>query len=510
MHIEQELRQWLEQNISEKNQKSRNIEIVINYYGFGELAWPTLDEIAEKFSIGTRERVRQIINAAFRKKISLKQLPIASQVFDNIEANHFISTEDLRTNLSQKGIISSSTTIRGILNLARDLGRCDGYSLHDSALEQLSRSEAEFDSKTFLIHAKSLPDLKEGLRKARTLPGTLGLSRFEYLRSEVSNEQTYKNILSLIQADAKAVRINTENGTWYIYEDRDNTLINSCEKIFTLADSLNIDTLASTLQNSLRRRSNKHEYPKAEVILEWIQRSKWFKVSGDAVEFIGEKGVLTDLEKSVTEYLSDRDYALYPELSEHLSKRGHGKPAIDKAVTTSPLVAVDKSGQRKSFKYSLISKTGAINIDNETANRYSTFKNRLKSLLAIGTDRPVEGMARREQAILREWLFGDSTKAECAICQETFSTNALVAAHKKKRTLCSDAERVDPYIVFPLCVFGCDYLFETGALKIKEGKVVLGKYDQIGTTDYHRAQSLCGKALLPKWIRGDSSYFEAD
>lgn len=58
MHIEEELKEWLTSNISDKRQnKARYIEAVLNYYGFGKLAWPTLEEIGIHLSIGTRERV---------------------------------------------------------------------------------------------------------------------------------------------------------------------------------------------------------------------------------------------------------------------------------------------------------------------------------------------------------------------------------------------------------------------------------------------------------------------
>lgn len=470
MHIEQELRNWLVENISEKRrEKFRDIHIVLNYYGFGDLPWPTMEEVAEKFEIGTRERVRQIINSSFRDDVILTQLPIASSVFDAVERHNIVSISELRAELIERELASSDTTIRGILNLARDFNRCDGYDIYESSLNIVGRSEAEFNSSTFLISKDALPILKSGLQKASTLPGLLGLSRFEYLRSELGANETSERVLSFVSGSPDAVKVRAKNETWYIYENRNNTLINCCEKIFGLVDKINIDVLSSTLHNSLRRRSHKFAYPQVEVISEWIESSRWFRVNGNTVEFLGEIRALTEIEQAVVDYLSPTEFSFYPPLRDHLLSRGFTKPTIDKAVTVSPLVYVDKSGQRKTYKYSLISRAEGVGDQlTEAASRYQEFKNRLKILLVSGTDAVGESFFRREQSILREWLLGNKSEAHCAICSERFSVSALVTAHKKRRSLCSESERVDPYLVFPLCVFGCDYLYESGALKVEK------------------------------------------
>lgn len=512
MHIEQELHNWLVQNIPEKRkEKSRNISIVLNYYGFGDLPWPTLEEIARQFTVGTRERVRQIINISFRDHVKPAQLPVANSTFDAIEQHHIVPVPKLRAELIDLGLASADTTVRGVLNLARDFGRCDGYDLYDSSLNKVARSEAEFDSNTFLVNPNVLSALKSGLKKARTLPGLLGLSRFEYLRSELGDTEITERVLAFVSESPDAIKARVGNEIWYIYENRDNTLINCCEKIFSLTDKLDIDVLSSTLQNALRRRSHTFDYPHVEVISEWIESSRWFRVNGKAVEFLGEKRDLTDIEQAIVYYLSSVEYSLYPPLKKHLLANGYSKLATDKAVTTSPLVSVDKSGQRKTYKYTLISKAGAV-ADHlpQVSSRYQDFRNRLKTLLATGTDVLGESFSRREQSILREWLFGNNSESYCALCGGRFSVSALVTAHKKRRSLCSESERVDPYIVFPLCVFGCDYLYESGTLKVLGGKVVAGKIRQSDAQDVLRVQELCGKELHEEWLRGDLTYFDGN
>lgn len=66
MSIENELLAFLSSQIKDGSNKARDIEIVNHYYGFNDSVWPTLDETAKKFNIGTRERVRQLLNAKFR------------------------------------------------------------------------------------------------------------------------------------------------------------------------------------------------------------------------------------------------------------------------------------------------------------------------------------------------------------------------------------------------------------------------------------------------------------
>ena len=155
-----------------------------------------------------------------------------------------------------------------------------------------------------------------------------------------------------------------------------------------------------------------------------------------------------------------------------------------------------------------MTKAGEVKFNDEKIDRYIKFKNRLKRLLVTGTDNEIEGLARREQSLLREWLFGDEPRSTCAICGEVFNVSALVTAHKKNRSICSDAERVDPHIVFPLCVFGCDYLYEVGAIEVSGGVVVLRMDNQTETADYSRAQRLSGGTIDEIWLKGDIDYFD--
>ena len=114
---------------------------------------------------------------------------------------------------------------------------------------------------------------------------------------------------------------------------------------------------------------------------------------------------------------------------------------------------------------------------------------------------------RREQSILREWLFNGKLTESCAICRKEYSVAALVTAHKKKRADCTDSEKTDPRIVFPLCLFGCDFLYEAGMVRIINGKVVSSRKDAEQTTDILMANAVDGNAVDERWIEGKASYF---
>src|SRR5690606_36429304 len=123
-----------------------------------------------------------------------------------------------------------------------------------------------------------------------------------------------------------------------------------------------------------------------------------------------------------------------------------------------PILFIDKSLGRRNYQFMLIDQ---FSPKPDNGNNYETYKKRLKKLQGR-TDISVKEKQRREQSILRDWLFKNKESEDCAICGETYSIHSLAAAHKKKRSICSEEERTDPNIVMPVCVFGCDHLYEDG------------------------------------------------
>jgi hypothetical protein len=68
---------------------------------------------------------------------------------------------------------------------------------------------------------------------------------------------------------------------------------------------------------------------------------------------------------------------------------------------------------------------------------------------------------RREQALLRSMLADGREQANCALCGHQYPLRFLVAAHIKKRSLCTDDERRDlRHVAMLACTFGCDALYD--------------------------------------------------
>jgi len=78
---------------------------------------------------------------------------------------------------------------------------------------------------------------------------------------------------------------------------------------------------------------------------------------------------------------------------------------------------------------------------------------------------------RREQNLLRDYLFSGKDTEACAICNKEYPVTLLVAAHIKMRRNCTAEERKNPHVVMPACKFGCDELYEKGYIFVEQGVV---------------------------------------
>ena len=75
---------------------------------------------------------------------------------------------------------------------------------------------------------------------------------------------------------------------------------------------------------------------------------------------------------------------------------------------------------------------------------------------------------RPEQQKLRKILFGNFSQVMCALCGKEYPSSFLVTGHIKKRSDADERERADRAIVMPVCLFGCDQLFEQGLVSVAE------------------------------------------
>lgn len=78
---------------------------------------------------------------------------------------------------------------------------------------------------------------------------------------------------------------------------------------------------------------------------------------------------------------------------------------------------------------------------------------------------------RKEQHQLRKYMFDGKDYGWCFLCGEKLPAELLVAAHIKRRAQCSDKEKRDPANVVPMCLLGCDALFERGHVVLVKNRI---------------------------------------
>ena len=80
--------------------------------------------------------------------------------------------------------------------------------------------------------------------------------------------------------------------------------------------------------------------------------------------------------------------------------------------------------------------------------------------------------SRKEQALLRAFHANGRSNSQCVLCGEEYPLEFLVAAHIKKRSECSNAEKLDfKNVAALMCKAGCDDLFEKGYVYVSGGEV---------------------------------------
>jgi len=136
------------------------------------------------------------------------------------------------------------------------------------------------------------------------------------------------------------------------------------------------------------------------------------------------------------------------------------------------------------------------------------------AVLAIDASKPLDtvgtSVRRTEQTFLRKYLFKNKKTGICSICSEEMPVEFLVAAHIKKRSKCTDEEKLDfENIVMPMCKFGCDDLFEKGFISVKNGEIeLLEEYKKNLTPAVEEyLRKIIGQPCS-YWHHGTRDYFE--
>lgn len=506
--IENDLVTFLDVNIKESKKKARNIKIIRFYYGFIVSEWPTLEETAEEFGV-SKERTRQLINENFIKKAGQRDFPSLKRLINLFCSKSYWLQTELEQAILDANLVDSEYSIKGLFNLMDDLGVEHDFDIYTPELSPVTRSTLDRFEENFILNKSYSNKIKLAYKKAKGLPSRCGIADLKYLDRELDGEGDYLLLKELIRYSDSSWIKDDGNSFWFLFEDRDNTLINYSEKIFSIVTDCDSNRLASTFRNALDGRNCEYPYPPESLIEEYLTTSIYFEDVRGSLKFIGETTTLNDIEKDIVNYLAIKNNVKYPEFKEHLHVKGYNESHIVKAITASPLVHVDKSKGRSHYEYSLVS--SPINkhlISASEESRYCTFLKKLRKLAITGTDQCKKAKRRIEQSLLQQWLFEDKTHLKCAICGNEYHVDSLVTAHKKKRAKCNEAERLDPYIVMPVCLFGCDHLYERQEIFVKNGIIERSSSKRELKTEKDYIESLIGKTIEEQWLKGRKTYFE--
>lgn len=93
-----------------------------------------------------------------------------------------------------------------------------------------------------------------------------------------------------------------------------------------------------------------------------------------------------------------------------------------------------------------------------------------RRLLQLGQelDLPVASRRRAEQSLLREIMLGSKREAPCALCSRILPIDLLVVGHIRKRHSCDASQKLDEANTMPICLLGCDKLFENGYVNVDD------------------------------------------
>jgi hypothetical protein len=186
--IEQELVACLEAATPAGRRKTRDIAIVLHLYGFAGVPWPTLEDTAAAFRIGTRERVRQIRNSALGVLAGPARLPSLRRAAQLIRSKPFWRARGLTAKIAQTTRDSPDLGLRGLLALMHELGLVADYEAHDPSLERLTRPQLALGGEYVLVRADALAGLKGDLREAHALSAQRGLANTADLALRLGSE----------------------------------------------------------------------------------------------------------------------------------------------------------------------------------------------------------------------------------------------------------------------------------------------------------------------------------
>ena len=515
MSIEKELTDFLVYQTNGSETANRDIEVVMHHYGFRDKFLPTYEETAHFAGLETKQRAEQIVSKYFKSIVEASDLPSLKRFRNILIREPYWQISELYKRCSRYKLIDGASGVQTILDLALKVGLNHNYEIYTNNFKKAAKTKPHLDS-YFVVDRTSIPKIRPLIRNAKNLPGQNGIANLRHLRQGSQIFREFEPLIRDFLSNMDHAWTKDEGDDfWYIIEGFGrNPLQRYGRRVFSMIESADLDKLAESYRKALHEHTGKpkgkrkYRHPPFRVIRDYLKASESYEVRNGLISYSGATEAPLDSEITVVGYLRSNPDATSSEIRGYLNKEGHKYAKNLKRVFNSPFV--QESGTRKNYVYNLVGelKHDAIEIIDEIGShdRYLHFKNRLDEL--EDTDELDEHNRRKDQPILRSWLFENREFESCGICGCDYSINALVAAHKKKREECRDDERRDPHIVMPMCVFGCDFLYERGHIIITDGAVDAGLPVEHDGPEKEFVAKVINRRVDERWLQGPEGYFK--
>lgn len=327
--------------------------MALYFYGFGGAEWPTLDETARTFAIGSRERVRQILAVALA---SLRTPPLQAirRASRLVRSRPFWEARELGAAIAAKTGDRSDLGVRALLGLIHELGLARRHQAYDHNLERLTRAQLSSGQGYVLAHAEMIGPLHWALFGARRLSLRLGLVSAACLSEKLGHDAPVESLKTLLRLDPASWMSSEDKEFWWARETAENTLVTLAAKAFAVIDHASPAHLAEGLYNALRVRTRGERAAGCAEVQAWIEGSRRFARAEGRVVFVGRGEKLSEPEHELASYLSRSGSADFPAIKAFLQSRGVGASTIAKTATQSPFVYIDRRAGPRAFRYRLV------------------------------------------------------------------------------------------------------------------------------------------------------------
>ncbi|MDP3150438.1 MAG: hypothetical protein Q8N83_15050 [Ignavibacteria bacterium] len=502
----------LQKNIKADGVIEKEIEIIFSYFSFERERYPTYQNIAERFK-NTKQNVEQKIKK-FVSGFTEEDIKYFNDIKNRISKRYIYFLNDMDKVLLKEDIILGDISFSGLINMFKSLDISYEYTLLNDSLKEATRDEIIAGKDIILVRNDVKNEIRKFLKKIFDAPGQNGIACLNDYYESVEKYLNKEDLDRIVSRKNESWKYYDDDKIWFLFENKENSIINNLKKVKTVVPNsqIKIEILADNFERFQKNRKKKDiTTPSKHIIGEYLKKSSKYIYSVNEYVTIKdnlENAELKDMDDILNIYFKKNDYkhCNATELKDEFERNNLTEAAANKAIYNSPFIYINKGNGRKNYIFHHIKEFSNNENEYPQKNRYQVYKEKLFQFIN-NTDYDVITKQRREQEILREYLFEGKNYETCAICGKNYQVSGLVTAHKKKRAICSENERTDPDIVMPLCKFGCDYLYEEGIITIKNSIVNISPDENNTKHEIEYLKSIDGKKLDEKWLENSGHYF---